>query len=68
MTEPIIKNRKNSIKLVKSLDQKIYKSYSPFTGNIKMMMGLFVPFLGILLFQQLVMVGGTCNSKLGRFC
>jgi hypothetical protein len=39
MTEPTIKNRKNSIKLVKSLDQKIYKSYSPFTGNIKMMMG-----------------------------
>ena len=28
------------------------------------MMGLFVPFLGVLLFQQLVMVGGTCNSKL----
>jgi hypothetical protein len=68
MTEPMIKNRKNSIKLVKSLDQKIYKSYSPFTGNIKMMMALFVPFLGVLLFQQLVMVGGTCNSKLGRLC
>ena len=32
-----------------------------------MMMGMFVPFLGVLLFQQTVMVGGTCNSKLGRF-
>jgi hypothetical protein len=30
------------------------------------MMIMFVPFLGILLFQQTVMVGGTCNSKLGR--
>jgi hypothetical protein len=37
-------------------------------GNIKMMMGLFVAFLGVLLFKQLVMVGGTCNSKLGKFC
>jgi hypothetical protein len=32
-----------------------------------MMMGMFAPLLGVSLFQQLVMVGGTWNSKLGRF-